>query len=279
MSGMNRGLRESCEIVLNQCLAIKPGEIVLIITDAPLRTIGYAFFEEAKKMESEAIFVEIVERREQGAEPPSAVAQLMKNVDVVVAPTSKSLTHTSARLAASRAGVRIATLPGVTQDMLLRAIKIDYIKLNKVTRQLAKLLSQAKTARLTCPRGTDLTMNLEGREGRPDTGIIHESGAFSNLPAGEAFIAPVEGTSEGKIETAGKPGQNIAELGIGTNPKAIISGEVLEDEKVLGTVHIAIGDNKNFGGKVKAPYHLDGMILEPTLWLNGKKFSKTRNFV
>lgn len=307
----DRDLRECCRIALNECLAIRPEEEVLVITDAPLRDIGYAFFEEAKDMGSKVVLVEIVERRENGEEPPPVIAQVMEKMDVIVAPTSKSLSHTSARLAASRGGTRVTTLPGVTRETLLRALKVDYNELSKVTKRLAELLSRAKIARLTCPRGTDMTMSLDGRNGHADTGIVHESGAFSNLPAGEAFAAPVEGTAKGrvvfsssfaglgvlrdslileieggevkraegekaeelirKMENAGRPGRNIAELGIGTNPKAKISGKILEDEKVLGTTHIAIGNNRNFGGRTEAPYHLDGMILEPTLWLDGKK--------
>ncbi len=311
MIGAARDLKKSCNIALNQCLAVSPREKVLIITDAPLRIIGYAFFEEAVGIGCEAVLVEMTERKEHREEPPSSVAQIMKNVEVIVAPTSKSLSHTVARLEASKAGVRIVTLPGVTRETLLRALNVDYGKMCKVTEQLAETLGRAKTARLTCPEGTDLTVSLEGRKGYPDTGIVHEPGAFSNLPAGEAFIAPVEGSAEGrvvfsgsfsglgrlqeslsiefehgevksvegekaeelmkKMEVAGKPGRNLAELGIGTNPKAMISGQILEDEKVLGTAHIAIGDNKNFGGKTDAPYHLDGMIIRPTLWLDGQK--------
>jgi leucyl aminopeptidase (aminopeptidase T) len=58
---------------------------------------------------------------------------------------------------------------------------------------------------------------------------------------------------------------------LGLNDRAVLSGLVLEDEKVLGTVHIALGDNSTFGGTVEVPSHLDGVLLNPTLWLDGKK--------
>jgi leucyl aminopeptidase (aminopeptidase T) len=68
---------------------------------------------------------------------------------------------------------------------------------------------------------------------------------------------------------------NIAELGIGTNPSAQLSGCVLEDEKVLGTVHIALGDNTSYaGGKTAASIHEDGIILKPTVTLDGKGIMK-----
>ncbi|HHX50174.1 MAG TPA: aminopeptidase, partial [Clostridia bacterium] len=61
------------------------------------------------------------------------------------------------------------------------------------------------------------------------------------------------------------------ELGIGLNDQAVLSGIVLEDEKVVGTVHIALGDNSTFGGTVEVASHLDGVLLKPTLWLDGRR--------
>jgi len=68
------------------------------------------------------------------------------------------------------------------------------------------------------------------------------------------------------LEAADKNAYNIAELGIGANPKARLNGNVLEDEKVLGTVHIAVGDNTSFtGGHMRSNIHLDGILLQPTV--------------
>ena len=55
----------------------------------------------------------------------------------------------------------------------------------------------------------------------------------------------------------------MAEFGIGTNDKAILTGIILEDEKVMGTIHIAFGDNKSMGGSVRVASHLDGLIKQP----------------
>jgi leucyl aminopeptidase (aminopeptidase T) len=59
--------------------------------------------------------------------------------------------------------------------------------------------------------------------------------------------------------------RNIAELGIGTNDKASRPDNVLEAEKILGTIHIALGDNTGFGGNVSAPFHEDYVFYQPTL--------------
>ncbi|MEM2975744.1 MAG: aminopeptidase, partial [Candidatus Bathyarchaeia archaeon] len=68
------------------------------------------------------------------------------------------------------------------------------------------------------------------------------------------------------LKSADENAYNIGELGIGTNPKARITGAVLEDEKVLGTIHIALGDNTSYvGGHTKSSIHLDGILFQPTV--------------
>ena len=72
------------------------------------------------------------------------------------------------------------------------------------------------------------------------------------------------------LDTVGNNARNIAEFGIGTNDSARLSGVLLEDEKVLGTIHIALGNNSSMGGKIKVPIHLDGVVKKPTVYLDGK---------
>lgn len=62
----------------------------------------------------------------------------------------------------------------------------------------------------------------------------------------------------------------IAELGIGTNPLARLQGNIITDEKVLGTIHVAIGRNDFLGGKNIAATHIDGVVGLPTLEIDGK---------
>lgn len=70
----------------------------------------------------------------------------------------------------------------------------------------------------------------------------------------------------------GEGSRVVCELGIGTNPNARLQGNVLTDEKVMGTVHIAIGHNAldSYGGQNRAPIHLDGVIGDPTLIVDGE---------
>jgi leucyl aminopeptidase (aminopeptidase T) len=72
------------------------------------------------------------------------------------------------------------------------------------------------------------------------------------------------------LMAAGPEGTNVAELGIGTNEKAVLSGEILEDEKLLGTAHVAFGASAAIGGTVQVPVHLDCLVLKPDLTVDGE---------
>jgi leucyl aminopeptidase (aminopeptidase T) len=71
-----------------------------------------------------------------------------------------------------------------------------------------------------------------------------------------------------------KENGNIAEFGIGTNDHATRLDNILESEKILGTIHIALGDNSSFGGKIKTPFHQDFVFLKPTVKLIHKDGTK-----
>lgn len=304
-------LKIGVEQVIYKCMGMKTEEDLLIVTDTETASLGDLFYDVAI---SHGLHVESLQYPAlpmDGMEPPQNVADALLNCDVAILITSRSLTHTRARHAASDAGVRIASLPGFTEAMLKAPMMVDYDEMTALSVKMAKMLTTAETARVVTPFGTDFTMSLKGRAGEDDCGIYDTPGAFGNLPAGEAYIAPLEGTAQGTLvydasmggiglldepirvtvekgeavkveggkeaealnamlEAAGRPGRNIAELGIGTNRGASLTGSVLEDEKVLGTIHIALGDNANFGGKVEASCHLDGLLTEPDLYLDGE---------
>jgi aminopeptidase len=235
---------------------------------------------------------------------------LMRRADIVLCPTSKSLTHTDSRRAASLAGARVATLPGVTEAIMVRCLNADYEQIAARTHRLCKLLETTDVVRVTAPAGTDITMPITGRAAHASSGLFREKGQSGNLPTGEAYLAPLEGLSNGVVvvdgsmagvgmvshplritvehgyatgisggpeadklialfEPHGKDARTVAEFGIGTNDKAILTGVILEDEKVMGTIHIAFGDNKSMGGTVRVASHLDGLITRPTVWFDG----------
>jgi leucyl aminopeptidase (aminopeptidase T) len=76
-----------------------------------------------------------------------------------------------------------------------------------------------------------------------------------------------------------KKHKNIAEFAFGTNPEARITGLTLEDEKVLGTIHIAMGNNQSYGGSCDAPFHVDGIIKNPDVFIDDKLVMKKGGFL
>lgn len=303
-------------IAIRDCMGTKKEESVLIITDEKKKKIGYNLYKNSLGLGHESLYVEIKSREMHGQEPPEQVGWLMKMFDVVLCPTAKSLTHTNARREASAQGSRIATFPGITEEIMVRGLNADYKKIAALTIRLTDILTNTNIVRVTAPNGTDITMDISTRQGHASKGLFHAKGESGNLPTGEAYIAPLEGKSNGifvvdgsmagigvikgrpirivvedgfAVEISGgaqanklnkilsnydMPARNIAEFGIGTNDKAKLSGLLLEDEKVMGTIHIAIGDNKSMGGLVNVPIHLDGVVKKPTVYFDGAMIMK-----
>ncbi len=310
-------LDKASQTAIKVCMGTKEEEKVLVITDEVKREIGYSIYENAVRLGLKSLLAEMKSGRTNGEEPPSEVAELMKKFDVVFCPTSKSLTHTNARREASAVGTRIATFPGITKEVMIRGMNADYNKIAKLTLKLKEILEKGHFIRITAPAGTDISFEITGRSAFASKGLFHNKSEWGNLPTGEAFLAPIEGTSNGiftvdgsmaglglikstniKIEVQngyasnitggilakklnamldkeGKEARNIAEFGIGTNDSAKLSGVLLEDEKVLGTVHIALGNNVSMGGNVNVPIHLDGVIKKPTVFLDDKMIMKS----
>ncbi len=267
-------------IVLKKCLGLRRDESFLVITDNRLLNLGKEFLDAAKKITNKTKLIKILIPRVHGTEPSSKVAKEMLDYDVELLITTKSLSHTNARINACKKGARIVTMPGITKEILERTIDIDYNKLTRVHKRLGDIIDKGKEVKIMTKLGTDLTFSIEGRKafGR-DAGLFTKKGSFGNLPTGEIFIAPVEGTADGVyivdasfagigklkspikvyakdgyavkidgekanilnklLDSAGKKARNIAEFGIGTNEKAKITGNILEDEKVISTCHIA----------------------------------------
>ena len=319
-------------------MAVKPGEKILILSDIPTRKdwknkdsdeiekmlattfLGKAVADIARDVFSECVadFYPYFSIGRSGAEPTKKMAQVMTEYDVILAINCFSITHTEAREGASKAGARVATMRGTIPEMFYPegSISVDYSAVQRETKLYAGFLTDASEARVVSDTGTDLTFSLRGRKAREDNGMYVEPGRWGNLPAGEAYIAPVEGTGEGdlvvrrgwhpgleeemiltfkggevrEIRGGGKvnrmlskllglgPGAprkrsrcNLAELGIGTNPKARRIDITIEAEKIKGTIHIGIGDSSHMGGKVTADYHQDFVVNEPDLFLDHEK--------
>ncbi len=223
---------------------------------------------------------------------------------IIIALANNSTSHTRYRALACAAGCRFASLPHFDPDMFHTSMTVDWSVLAARTARLVNAVNEAEWIRITTPNGTHMMICKQGRHAGGDDGLLTVPGSFGNLPAGEAYLAPLEGKSYGVMVIEWGPTRkldeplhltiengvvvriegndshrarleakfdenaacrNIAELGIGTNDKASRPDNVLEAEKILGTIHIALGDNSGFGGTVSAPFHEDYVFYQPTL--------------
>jgi len=185
--------------VLLNCMGLKERERLLIVTDEQLSELGELFYKGAKKLGFDPVILKYFPRKVHGEEPPNFVSFALKDAHVALLLTSKSLSHTKARKDASKVGVRIASLPGISYEIIMRTLGINYQKLQPKIKRVARKLTEAKYIRVLTDKGTDISFSVKGRRGFADTGVYTKKGTFGNLPAGEACIAPVEKSCRGKI--------------------------------------------------------------------------------
>lgn len=294
--------------VLKDCLGLSSGELLAVVADDDKRELAESVYEAGKRLGAESVLLIMQERSKSGEEPPAPIAEAMAKADVAVCITKHSMTHTAARKQAAAAGTRVATMPGMTDDMFSHgAITADYGQVKSLTEQVALLLSAGREVRVE-KDGLSLSFSIEGRDGVLSTGLYLNPGESGNLPSGRAYIAPLEGTAAGRIKVDGSiagigalaspmvltveqgrltaaegeggdkllgmlgagDGRLLGEFGIGTNNKARITGVVLEDEKVYGTIHVAFGSNNTFGGVVAAGVHIDAVVMKPDVYIDNK---------
>jgi leucyl aminopeptidase (aminopeptidase T) len=292
------------------CLGVGPTDDVLVLCNAQQRAIAESLALAADGRSQSVRVVEYPALTRDGQEPPAVAAEAMAKATAILAPTTFSISHTRARIEATGRGARIATMPGITPEIFTRTLPADYSELKRAGERIAAELTAASTCRVTSPAGTDVVLSLEGRIAICDDGNLQAKGAWGNLPAGEAFIAPIEASGEGSIvfdgalagygmlreplrvtlaggraidaegeaaqwlldtlDSGGPTGRLIAELGIGTNSRAALTGNVLEDEKVVGTAHLAFGTSASIGGTNVSTVHIDGILRRPTVELDGR---------
>lgn len=320
MDSNKKDLQDASIIALRDCMGLQKHETLLVITDELKRGIGLALHEAGKDLCSESMLIEIKSREINGQEPPEAVAQLMKLVDVVVCPTSKSLTHTDARRNAVKEGVRVGTMPGITVDAMSRCLNADYDKIIALTDFIADKMQGISTIRVVTEKGTNVTMPIKDRMIIRSKGVLRNKGESGNLPSGEVFLAPWEDKTQGRVvidgsmasigmiktpivvdivdgyaesitggeeakrlveilDKSGRDARAVAEFGIGTNYKAKLTGLILEDEKVFGTIHIAFGNNLTMGGRISVSSHLDGLVTEPDVYFDDELIMKKGKMV
>ncbi len=312
---MAASLRQLIQKVVGDYLATKAEEDFLIVADTGTsQELISVLIGEATSAGAVTTTALMTPRRYSGEEPPKTIGAAMKEADVIIAPVTASIYHTSAKYEAQKAGARgLLNAPPKSELWTRGAMTADLHTIRPRAEKLASLLRSARRLHVTSDSGTNITLDKTGRN--PVgwlTAICQKPGEISALPGGEVSFAPIEGTAHGQIvfelavgdiggvETpikidvdkglavkisGGKEadclreivlkvenGRNIAELGIGLNPEALLIPDIDEAKKRLGTAHMALGDNTwGYGGVVSSDIHLDGLILNATIEVDGKK--------
>ena len=216
-----------------------------------------------------------------------------------------SITHTRFTRLLRKTGCRIASMPMLTQSVLEGPMRANWEEVAMTTQRVYDGLLRCSHLHLTCPAGTDLTVEIGAPELiHKDTGLLRDRGALGNLPGGEAYLVPKAGSASGVLVFTSGPerpkvasttaviedGQvaffrneteysqlleekfqrdfrfrHFAEVGIGTNPLARDVSSMIEGEKIQGTVHVALGDDKSMGGQTEASEHWDHILVGVSL--------------
>lgn len=308
--------KTALEAIFKNSLKLKKTESCLIITDKKQSPVALQFYNYASQISLKTKLKIIKPLKEDGQEPPKSIASLMKIYQVVLLITSKSLTHTKARKNASKNKARIASMPNLTESTANRTLNIDYKRLEAQAKSLRQLILNSKEITITTKLGTKISAKIIKERVHLDTGLLNKPGYFGNLPAGEVGFSPskvngtliIDGTCpdiklkspikftikqsyviniqgdksykiKKRLDRVGKKAYFVAEIGIGLNPKARIIGNILEDEKVLGTFHLALGSNISYKGNNNVPIHLDYIIKNPTIYLDKKEIMRNGKFL
>jgi leucyl aminopeptidase (aminopeptidase T) len=224
---LSEAMLTAARSVVRTCMQIRPSEHVLVVTDPETSEVGRALYEATAEVTDRILLMMMPPSHKKGMEPPSPVADLMRQQDVVLLATKTSLTHTRARRNATRVNARIASMPGITTEILSKGgMTADYGAMKKEISGLNPLLRKRTSVVVRSPGGTDLSFRTGARWVLEDSGICNRPGQITNLPAGKVFVLPKEGTANGKVVIDGSwEGHRLEE------PLTLL----IEDGVVIGT--------------------------------------------
>ncbi|MEM3341537.1 MAG: aminopeptidase [Thermoplasmata archaeon] len=195
---------------LKYVLEAVAGEKVLIICDDIKKDIGRCFAHGALEIGLQTrLAVLSTDTPTPRKEIPLHVLEMVKSMepDIVITILKGGAEEVAFRVKliqyVTRVRRRLGHCPGITMDMLtigaLALEEADYKKLHEETRALLANLQDVISARLQTPAGTDVTMNLKGRDFFTDTFLDWKTLKWMNLPVGEVIAGPVENSLQGRF--------------------------------------------------------------------------------
>jgi leucyl aminopeptidase (aminopeptidase T) len=225
-------LQEAARIAIEVSLKVRQGEQVLIITnprtDAALiaQTLYDASIDAGGRP---TLLFQPVKTQLEFAEP-AVIAAFGAKPEVVISLSDEKLGKDQAAIAApyvfnnakfdhifhlrlyGEKSCRSFWSPATTVESFIRTVPIDYAELRRRCALVKAALDRAVSVRVTAPEGTDLVIGLRGRKAKLDDGDFAVPGSGGNLPAGETFISPENGTAEGRICFDGSISVNEGDL-------------------------------------------------------------------
>lgn len=303
----SREIETACSNLLDVNFAATVEDRLVFIHDGSKRSFAATLDQECSKRAIGCTVVELAS--EESSELPEDAKQLLLSSSVALISTARSYTHSSSvRLAASN-GLRCATNSQLSESELVQSLLADYGAVCKSSTHYASLLDRATTVCIRTGYHAELKFTIGTRSGLKETGGFLSPGGINNLPSGEAACGIDDGTGDGILlvdgsfpgfglllsplelhfeggylvdavgvnaapldKMLGQHGQEarkLAELGIGTNPACKLVGKTVIDEKVAGTLHVAIGNDLGFGGTNAVSFHADAVVLGAELYLDG----------
>lgn len=177
---------------------VTAGEEVLLVTDPEKSHIARALGSAARAAGASTTIAVKPRLRTHGAALPEPVARAMLGADIVFGVNTHAISHTDARRRAFDEGVRFVILRGVTDEILIEQMDTDYEELNRVTHAVGAIQTAADEAHVTSPQGTDVSMDISGRNALMLDADMATNGLVA-IPVGKSAVSPNEGTTRGTI--------------------------------------------------------------------------------
>lgn len=190
--------KKAGEYLLFNCGNLKSEENLLIIYDKTTESL-LKYIESAASQITRSIKKNKINTLDQhGLEPPEKTAVYMKESDLILAMTSKSLAHTRARNNACLSGSRYLSLAEYSLDVLENEA-IFGVKKEKINelKKMELILNKGKKVKVTTNLGTNLELNINNRIANNCPGFVEEPGQLGSPPDMEVNISPVEDYSFG----------------------------------------------------------------------------------
>ena len=185
--------------VLTSCAGVCPGESVLIVTDFTTSEFAMPLVSASMMIGAKPTVISMEPRDTDSQEPPSIVAQAMRDCDVFIALVGRSITHTQALKDAIATGSRGLMMTQFVPEMLIEGgIQADFDEIRPICEEMASLFHEGECLHLVTGDGLQLTADIRGRRGNALTARVR-SGQFALIPTVEANVSPVEGTSRGEV--------------------------------------------------------------------------------